>query len=154
MYFYSLLIGIVDEFIKAQEKLQQLPMGEMMTFSDYQAKTFTMCKTIVKNTQEIVSNANNKPSEIMTSSRELSSSYNKLVDSIQGAVATIESDDVSTQSHVLYIIRVYHLHVHVHFVLSKHSLYYVHVYFRLLVVFIKLFKFLVIPVFSWSETVL
>ncbi len=66
----------------------------MKSFSDYQAKTFVTCKVIVKNTQEMISNANNKPSEIIASSRELSGSYNKLVESVQGAVATIDSDEV------------------------------------------------------------
>ena len=46
----------------------------------------------------MVSNANNKPTEIISSSRELSGSYNKLVDSVQGAVATIDSDEVTSFS--------------------------------------------------------
>ena len=93
--FFFFLKGIVDDFNKAQGRIEQLPEGEMETFSDYQTKTFTTCKLIVKNIQEITSNANNRPTEIIASSRQLSGSYNRLVDSVQGALATIESDEVT-----------------------------------------------------------
>ena len=92
----TLSLGIVEEFSKAQARIDQLPEGEMKTFADYQAEAFASCKSIAKLAQEIINKSNNNPKEIMTSSREMTVQYGKLVDSTQGALATIDSDEVCT----------------------------------------------------------
>ena len=117
----TLSLGIVEEFSKAQARIDQLPEGEMKTFADYQAEAFASCKSIAKLAQEIINKSNNNPKEIMTSSREMTVQYGKLVDSTQGALATIDSDEVCTCTmyvHVctcMYIYSIVHI-VHVHII--------------------------------------
>ena len=87
---------MIEDITKAQSMIAEMPDGEVeKTFTDYQAETFAHCKAIVKHCQMMVSKAKDTPTEIVTGSRELTAAYGHLVSATQGALATIESDDVS-----------------------------------------------------------
>ena len=76
--------------------INEMPDGEVeKSFTDYQAETFAHCKSIVKHAQSMVAKVKDTPTEIVTSSRELTVAYSQLVQATQGALATIESDEVS-----------------------------------------------------------
>ena len=96
---------MIEEMTKAQSMIAEMPDGEVeKSFTDYQAETFAHCKSIIKHAQSMVAKAKDKPTEIVTSSRELTVAYGQLVQATQGALATIDSDDVS---HVLlYLVTV------------------------------------------------
>ena len=118
--FFFFLKGIVDDFNKAQGRIEQLPEGEMETFF-------------------LTSNANNRPTEIIASSRQLSGSYNRLVDSVQGALATIESDEVTA---------ILNLHYHQsRLMVGLNGLFSCFIY-RLVIASIQLSMTLEMPVFS------
>lgn len=96
----SLNTGMVEDITSAQARIGDMPDGEVeKTFTDYQAETYTHCKSLVKNAQAIAAKGKDNPSEIVTSSRELTVSYGRLVEATQGALATIESSDVSQPDH-------------------------------------------------------
>ena len=87
---------MIDDITKYQAMIAEMPDGEVeKSFTDYQAETFAHCKSVIKHAQTMVAKAKDAPTEIVTSSRELTVAYGQLVQATQGALATIESDDVS-----------------------------------------------------------
>ena len=86
---------MVDEIRKAMARVQELPGGVSKTFVCYQTDTFTNCKAITKNAQEMVVMASALPQELPTYSRELTNAYSQLVDTTQCTLATIDSQNVN-----------------------------------------------------------
>lgn len=86
---------MVDEVAKAQARINQMLEGCVdKSFVDYQAETFMQCREMVKHVQEVVTLSKSSPNEIVVSSREVTKAYCQLVDVTQGAIATIEMDEV------------------------------------------------------------
>ena len=100
-----LFIAMVDEIKKAMARVQESPGEVSKTFADYQTDTFTYCKAITKNAQEMVVKASSLSQELPTFSRELTNAYSQLVDTTQCALATIDSQNVNLafvfENHVL-----------------------------------------------------
>lgn len=86
---------MVDDITKAQAQINELPEGEIKTFTEYQSEVVEACRNIAKKSHDMYAKASSNPSEIVTSSRAVTASYSKLAEATQGALATIESDDVS-----------------------------------------------------------
>eukprot|EP00731_Ephydatia_muelleri_P016952 Em0010g50a len=97
--------AMVDEIKKAMARVQESPGEVSKTFADYQTDTFTYCKAITKNAQEMVVKASSVSQELPTFSRELTNAYSQLVDTTQCALATIDSQNVNLafvfENHVL-----------------------------------------------------
>ena len=85
---------MVDDISKAQARIADMPSGDVKTFTEYQTQALEACRSIVTTTRDITLKASSKPSEINTCSREITINYAKLADATQGALATIESDEV------------------------------------------------------------
>ena len=86
---------MVDDVSKAQARITELPEGDIKTFTEYQSEVVEACRNIVTKSHDMCTKAATNPTDIVTCSREITVSYNKLADATQGALATIESDDVS-----------------------------------------------------------
>jgi talin len=90
----GLIFGMVDDITKAQTRLDE-PLEEVTkTYTEYQKEVVECCQTIVKKSQAMLTKASSNPNEINVCSREVTDTYSKLVGSCQGALATIESDNV------------------------------------------------------------
>ena len=85
---------MVDDISKAQARIPEMPTGEVKTFTEYQTQALEACRSIVTNTRDMTNKATTNPSDISTCSREITVNYGKLADATQGALATIESDEV------------------------------------------------------------
>lgn len=87
---------MVDEISKAialmGETLHEEPE---LTYADYQSGTFQQCKAMSKHSQEMVSKSSSAPDEMVGMSRQVTDTYTQLVESARGALATIESAEVS-----------------------------------------------------------
>ncbi len=87
---------MVDEINKAMARLDETVEEEVDdTFADYQAKAFTECKQVAREAQEMLAKSTSAPDELSTVSRDLTATYTDLVESSRGALATIESAEVS-----------------------------------------------------------
>uniref|UniRef100_A0A1X7VGP0 FERM domain-containing protein n=1 Tax=Amphimedon queenslandica TaxID=400682 RepID=A0A1X7VGP0_AMPQE len=90
----GLITGMVEDISKAQARIADMPSGDVKTFTEYQTQALEACRSIVTTTRDITMKASSKPSEINTCSREITINYAKLADATQGALATIESDEL------------------------------------------------------------
>lgn len=89
---------MMDDITKAMNRLDETVKEEVRgTYSDYQAATFEHCKTITRHAQEIVLKSSSNPGELSDSSRELTTAYDKLVESARCAIATLESHEINNR---------------------------------------------------------
>ena len=87
---------MVDDITKAMNRLDETVKEEVLgSYADYQAATFEHCKSISKHAQEMVLKTSTSPNEISDSSRELTTTYEKLVESTCCAMATLESHEIN-----------------------------------------------------------
>jgi len=85
---------MVDKMKKAMAREEEtLPDEIGKSFADYQATMFEHCKTMVKHAQEMVLKSDSDP-EVIATSRKVVTTYSQLVESVRGALATIESAEV------------------------------------------------------------
>ena len=85
---------MIDDITKAQTRINELPDGEVKTFTEYQSAAVEACRKLVNSSHDMTTKVSSNPSEIVLSSREVTLNYGKLADATQGALATIESDEV------------------------------------------------------------
>ena len=93
-----LLSGMADEITKSMDRLADVPEGEVeRVYTDYQNDAYKLCKEVTKHTQDLVLKSSSNPNEMVSTSRELTSTYSQLVDSARGALATIESTELASR---------------------------------------------------------
>ena len=92
--------GMVDEIDKAMARLDETLESEVdQLYAVYQMESFEVCKKIVLHAQELVLKSSSNPNEMAATSRFIADTYSQLVDSTRCALATLDSDRLTTTLH-------------------------------------------------------
>ena len=90
--------GMLDDISKSMNLLDDtIKDEEVKTYSDYQAKAFEHFKKLTTCAQEMVLKSSSSPGEMCDSSRTLTIVYADVVNCSCGAMATLESHDITTR---------------------------------------------------------